>query len=393
MRKIGVVTVGRSDFGSYLPVLRAIQKESEMKLLLLAGGMHLSPRYGSTLQEIAQEGFSIQERVEIPYDSDTSEGIAASMGQAVLAFSHALGHTELDLLVVFGDRFEMHAAALAALPFRIPVAHIHGGEITEGAFDNALRHSITKLSHLHFVAAKPYAQRVQQMGEETWRILVSGAPALDHIDITPRLSKEALSSELGMSLEILPLLVTFHPATLETEDMEFRVQELLKALERADRPIVFTAPNADTGNRVIATHITDFVKSHHHSRLISSLGNKLYFSLMANAAAMVGNSSSGIIEAPSLGLPVVNVGNRQSGRLRAANVIDVGYSSYEILVGISKAVSQEFRASLVGLSNPYGDGHAASRIVKRLKDVPLDKRLLVKRFVDQTERDYASARA
>ena len=382
MRTIGVVTVGRSDYGIYLPVLRKIQADPELKLHLIVTGMHLSPEFGLTAKTIEEDGFEIGERVEMLLSSDTPEGIAKSMGLGTIGFAQAYARFRPDILVVLGDRFEMHAAAVAALPFRMPVAHIHGGEITEGAIDDALRHSITKLSHLHFVATEEYARRVRQMGEEPWRVIVSGAPSLDNLRTTKLLKREELAAQFGLCLDKPPLLVTYHPVTLEYDQTEWQVRELLGALRAFDLPVVFTMPNADTNGRIIAHMMEEFVKDHSLAQIVGNLGTQGYFSMMACATAMIGNSSSGIVEAPSFGLPVVNIGTRQQGRVRAENVIDVGYGRGEIIMGIRKALAPEFRARLQGLPNPYGNGHAADAIVKHLKEIALDNQLVVKRFVD-----------
>lgn len=379
---VGVVTGSRSDYGIYRPLLRALLDDAFFALRLFVTGAHVSREFGHTVDTIVAEGFRVDERIEMLLSSDSPEGIAKSMGLGAIGFAQAYARSRPDLLIVLGDRFEMHAAVLAALPFKIPVAHIHGGESTEGAIDDALRHSITKMSHLHFVSTEEYGRRVMQMGEEPWRVTVSGAPSLDNLKTTKLLDRGDLEKMLGLSLEVAPLLVTYHPVTLEYEQTEWQVGELLAALQAVDRPVVFTLPNADTYGRVIAQKIREFVRDRPTTRLVDNLGTQGYFSLMAHAAAMVGNSSSGLVEAPSFGLPVVNIGNRQRGRLRAANVIDVGYSRDEIVTGIRQALSPQFRESLHDLSNPYGDGRAAEVIVHTLKTVPLDDRLVTKRFHD-----------
>lgn len=382
MRTIAVVTVGRSDYGIYQPVLRRIAADPELRLRVIVGGMHLSPEFGLTVRAIEEDGFDISDRVEMTLSSDTPLGIATSMGLGVQGFASGYARSRPDVLVVLGDRFEMHAAALAALPFRIPIAHIHGGELSEGAIDDALRHSITKLSHLHMVSTDEHARRVMQLGEEPWRVTVSGAPALDHLRTLPLWSRAEVASRLDLVLDPLPLLVTFHPATLEADRTEWYVGELLGALERCGLPVVFTQANADTGGRRAAHLIAEFVTAHPSARLVQNAGTQAYFSLMAASAAMVGNSSSGIIEAPSFRLPVVNIGSRQSGRLRAANVIDVGYDRHQILRGIERALNPTFRSSLEGMVNPFGNGTAAVAIVDRLRTVPLDDTLICKRFHD-----------
>jgi len=382
MRSIGVVTVGRSDYGIYLPLLRRIQQDPDLQLHLIVSGMHLSPEFGLTVKAIEDDGFQINERVEMLLSSDTPEGIAKSMGLGTIGFAQAYAHFRPDILVVLGDRFEMHAAVVAALPFKIPVAHIHGGELTEGAIDEAIRHSITKMSHLHFVATKVYAQRVIQMGEEPWRVVTCGALSLDNLRTTRLLSREEFTDRFGITLPEKFLLVTYHPVTLEYEQTEWQVRQLLTALNATGLPILFTMPNADTGGRIIRRLIDEFLSKHPDSKKIENLGIQGYFSAMALATAMVGNSSSGIIEAASFSLPVVNVGNRQRGRIRGKNIIDVGYTHAEILTGIKKATSPEFRARSSDLVNPYGDGHTAERIVDKLKKVKLDDRLLQKYFYE-----------
>ena len=384
MRTIAAVTVGRSDYGIFLPVLRKIQAERDLRLSLIVAGMHLSPEFGLTCNDIEGDGFEISERVEMLLSSDTPEAIAKSMGLGTMGFAQAYARLRPDIVLVVGDRFEMHSAALAALPFTIPVAHIHGGEITQGAMDDALRHSITKLSHLHFVATEEYRSRVVQMGEEPWRVIVSGAPGLDNLANIDFLDRDELEVELGMSLKQGCLLVTYHPVTLEYLQTEWQVGELLEALKDCGFPLVFTKPNADTGGRIITRMLEDFVETNPHTRLVDNLGTRKYLSLMAQASAMVGNSSSGIIEAPSLGLPVVNIGTRQQGRVRGSNVIDVGYPRDEILAGVHQALQEDFRERAGMEANPYQHGPAADTIVSHLKSINLDDRLIQKRFYDTT---------
>ena len=376
------MTIGRSDYGIYRAVLTKIRDDPELELRLFVGGMHLSPEFGRTVDAIEDDGFAITERVEMLLASDTPEAISKSTGLGVVGFAQAYARSRPDVLLVLGDRFEMHAAALAALPFKIPVAHISGGEMTRGAFDDALRHCITKLSHLHFVTTEEYASRVRQLGEESWRVTNCGSPSLDTLLSHTQEGSNDLAARYGFQLDPPPLLVTFHPVTLEYEDTEWHAAELLSALEECDVPVVFTMPNADTNGRVIARKIEEFVGTHASSWLVDNLGVPDYFSVMARSAAMVGNSSSGMVEAAPLGLPVVNIGSRQEGRVRTPNIIDVGYPRAEILRGIRRAVSDEFRAAASRVTSPYGDGHAAKRIVDALKHVELGDRLLMKRFAD-----------
>jgi UDP-hydrolysing UDP-N-acetyl-D-glucosamine 2-epimerase len=380
IKTIGVVTVGRSDYSIYLPILKRIQAEPELRLLLYVGGMHLSPEFGCTAGTIEEDGFDISERVEMLVPSDAPEMVARSMGLGTIGFAQAYARQRPDILLVLGDRFEMHAAVVAALPLRIPVAHIHGGELSEGAIDDALRHSITKMSHLHFVSTEVYARRVMQMGEEPWRIKTSGAPALDNLKTIKLFTRVELAAEYGVSAIENFLLVTYHPVTLEHEKTEQQMAELLQALDQIDMAVVFTYPNDDTGSRRIIDSILEYAARNSRVHTFVNMGTRGYFSMMAHAAAMVGNSSSGIIEAASFKLPVVNIGNRQQGRLRARNVIDVGYSRAEIVAGLQRALDSDFRAGLGDLINPYGDGHAAETIVETLCAVELNDQLLLKHF-------------
>lgn len=382
-RTIAVVSAGRADYAICLPVLRRIKADPDLRLHLIVSGMHLSPEFGLTVDSIVADGFKIGDRVEMLLSSDTPEGIGKSMGLGTIAFSQLYARFRPDILVVLADRFEMHVAALAALPFRIPVAHIEGGDLTEGAIDDALRHSITKLSHLHFVSTEDSANRVVQLGEEPWRVIVTGAPSLDNLKSFKRLTVSELERKYGVLLKPSPLLVTYHPVTLEYENTEQQILELLEALKTFKMPIIFTLPNADTHGRMIMLAIRKFIDNHPSACLIDNLGTQDYLSMMSHSGVMVGNSSSGIIEAPSFKLPVVNIGTRQRGRVRAANVIDVGYSRGEIIHGINTALQTTFRNGFNKLVNPYGTGDAAERIVKRLKRVVLtDERILSKTFHD-----------
>lgn len=382
MRTIGVVSVGRSDYGIYLPILRKLQKMPDILLRIYASGMHLSARHGMTVKMFEQDGFEVSEYVEMPYFVDDPDGIAQTISRGVSGFSNVYRRSKPDVLLVLGDRFEMFSAVLAALPFGIPVAHIHGGELTQGAIDDSIRHSITKMSHVHFVATEEYAHRVRQLGEESWRVIVSGAPALDHLSEMEFMTLDELRTTYRLPCENLILLVTYHPVTLEYEQAEWQIGQVLAALESLDLPVVFTAPNADTNNAAIRSMIERYVAEHPSSLLIENFGVRGYFSMMKHCVAMVGNSSSGIIEAPSFRLPVVNIGTRQTGRVRASNVVDVGYDSAEIQEGLVKALSSEFRSELTEVVNPYVHGNAADIIVGFLKNIPLDPTLTLKKFVD-----------
>lgn len=380
MRHICVVTVARSDFGYLLPVMRLIEADPELRLSIVVTGSHLAPQFGLTVREVEAAGLPIAERVDMLVAGDAPAAIAKSIGLGVSGLAQTFARLDPDMLLLLGDRFETFAAAAAILPFCKPIAHVAGGETTEGAIDEAIRHAITKMSHLHFVATERYRQRVIQMGEEPWRVTVSGAPTLDNLRELRLLSREELQDIVRMPLAEPPLLVTFHPVTLEHERTGEQIDALFAALDAAARPVVFTYPNADTNAHAVIAAIDAYVATRANTRLVANLGTIAYFSLMRHAAAMVGNSSSGLIEAASFELPVVNIGNRQRGRDHGANVVDCACESGEIVRAIEKAVAM--RGSLAGMKNPYGDGNAAGRIVEALRTIDLGARLVMKRFHD-----------
>jgi UDP-hydrolysing UDP-N-acetyl-D-glucosamine 2-epimerase len=381
LKSIAVVTCARSDFGLYLPLVAAIREHPELDLKIIATGSHLSARFGLTVNQIEAEGFHVDERVESLVDSDKPEAISESIGNGVVGFSRLFARWRPDILVVLGDRFDMFPAALAALPLRIPVAHLFGGELTEGAIDDALRHSLTKLSHLHFVALEEYADRVRQMGEEPWRVTVSGALAVDNLRTMQLWSQQETARRFGFELNRPVALVTFHPVTLEYDHTRKQINNLLAALERTGIQCLFTYPNADTAGREVINAIELFCKNRVDRRVIINAGQTGYFSLMNTVSVMVGNSSSGIIEAPSFKLPVVNIGARQAGRVYMQNVIHCPPNADDIYSALQRALTPQFRESLHDLKNRYGDGHAAERIVDKLAALDLGK-LIPKKFVD-----------
>lgn len=366
-------------------MLRVIDADDWLALRLIVCGMHLAPAFGHTVKRIEADGIPIAERIETLAEGDTAEAVAQSIAAGVSGFARSFARTRPDILLVAGDRPEMLAAASAALPFAIPVAHLHGGELTFGAIDDAIRHALTKMSHIHFTATDEYARRVIQMGEDPTRVHVTGGPGLDNLRTIEPMAPEQLAHAIGLGLDPAPLLCTFHPVTLEQNDTMNQLNAVFGALEDTGRPVVLTYPNADPEGRRIITAIEDFADGHDDRSVVADLGTRAYFSLMGRAAAMVGNSSSGITEAASFRLPVVNVGARQAGRVRAANIIDVAPTRKAIRAAIEKALSAEFRDSLTALSNPYGDGHAAKRIVDVLRSVGLGPSLTIKQFRDLDE--------
>jgi UDP-hydrolysing UDP-N-acetyl-D-glucosamine 2-epimerase len=383
-RTVGVVTVARSDYGHLVPLLEALRDRPGLALQLYVAGGHLSARFGRTVDAIERDGWPITARVETVGASDAAVDVAAGTGAGVAGFARAFAAGRPALIVLLGDRLEMLAAAVAALPLTIPVAHLHGGEITEGAIDEQARHALTKLAHLHFPAAEVYARRLLQMGEEPWRVHCVGAPGLDRLARLPVVSRAELARRIGLPLRRPTLLVTFHPVTLEPGEAGAQAEELAAALASVEGDVVITYPGADAGHVAVIDRLGTLAAVRPGTRVVPALGEEGYGALLREADVMVGNSSSGLIEAPTFGLPAVNVGIRQRGRLRAANVIDVGYGREEIAAGIRRALEPGFRESLRGLVNPYGDGRAAPRITEVLASVALGPSLLRKRFVDRS---------
>ena len=385
--RIAVVTTSRADYGLLFWLLRAIDEDPELDLLLYVSGSHLSPDFGSTVGEIEADGFRIARRIEILLASDTPSACSKAMGLALIGVGDALAEDRPDVLVVLGDRFEIVPVASAAVVHGVPVAHIHGGETSEGALDEYYRHAVTKLATLHFPATEVYARRIRQMGEDPAHTHVVGAPGLDHVHRTPLLSRTALEAALGIPLNSPTALVTFHPVTTEPGRGRAQVEALVAAL-RAEAPLraVFTKANPDTEGRAINQRIAACCDAEPaRFRLVDNLGTQRYLSCLRHLDLMVGNSSSGLIEAPSFGLPAVNVGSRQRGRVAAANVIHVGNDVDDLRRGIRTALSSEFRAGLEGLQNPYdhhGDGRNSERIAATLKAFARSPWTGAKRFVD-----------
>ena len=381
MKKIfvGIVTVARSDYGIYRPILNLLSQSNDFEYGLYVTGTHLSYEHGYTKNEILSDGHPVLEEVDLSLSSDSAEAISKSMSICISGFGECFGRRCPDILMVLGDRFEMFSVAMASVPFNIPIAHIHGGEITEGAIDNVIRHAMTKLSHIHFVSTELAAKRILQMGEAKEHIVVSGAPGLDNIKSLRLLNRSELKEKYGIP-EKLFLLVTYHHVTLESGNALLQMQSLLAALKSTGYFVVFTSSNADLEGGAINQTINDYVEQNENALLVKNFGIEDYFGIMSHAAVMVGNSSSGIIEAATFKLPVVNIGNRQGGRERSNNVIDVGYSKAEIERGIKEAISDEFGKSLELCENIYGNGDSAPIIVNKLKELFPFKKLLTKKF-------------
>ena len=367
-RKICVVTGSRADYGLLRFVMQGIKENADLVLQVVATGMHMSPTFGLTYREIEADGFNIDAKVETLSSSDTPVGIAESMGKGLSGCAAVFRRLQPDVILVLGDRFEIFAATAAALVGKIPVAHLHGGETTIGAFDEAFRHSITKMSHFHFVAAEEYRQRVIQLGEDPDNVFLVGGLGVDGVKNISLLSKDEIESSLGVKFQSKSLLVTFHPVTLEDETSEVQMKELLSALsDLSDTTLIFTMPNADPGGLVLIKMIQEFVSQNTNSFAFTSLGQLRYLSCMAQVDAVIGNSSSGLIEAPTFKKGSINIGDRQLGRLQASSIINCQPEKNSIGEAIRRMYSSEFQRSLVKTINPYGEGGASARIVEILK--------------------------
>jgi GDP/UDP-N,N'-diacetylbacillosamine 2-epimerase (hydrolysing) len=381
-RKVCVVTGTRAEYGLLRWVMEGIREEQGLELQLIVTGMHLSPEFGLTYREIEKDGFRIDRRVEMLLSSDTPVGLAKSMGLGLIGFGEALNELEPDLLLVLGDRFEIFAAAAAAMVARVPIAHLHGGEATEGLIDEPIRHSITKMSHLHFVAAEEYRLRVIQLGEQPDKVFLVGGLGIDSIRRLPLLDRAELEASLDFRLGSRNLLITFHPLTLENETSREQMEELLCSLgAQKDTHLIFTMPNADTDGRILFDMVRRFVLDHENARAFTSLGQLRYLSAVRHVDGVVGNSSSGLAEVPSFRKGTINIGDRQRGRLKAESVIDCAPERAAISASISQLYSSEFQAMLRTVENPYGDGGASARVVEALATATLDD-IIKKRFHD-----------
>jgi UDP-hydrolysing UDP-N-acetyl-D-glucosamine 2-epimerase len=377
-RKIAVVTTSRADYSHLYWPLRDLAAHPQVDLRLIVLGSHLSPEFGATVREIEQQGLPIAARIECLLSSDSDVGMAKTIGIATLGLADSLGQMRPDILLLIADRYEMLAPAAAALALRIPIAHIEGGEISEGAIDDAVRNALTKMSHVHFTSTHEARRRVIAMGEEEWRVHRAGAPSLDHLQRSPLYARDELAARLGITLEASTIVAAYHPVTM-TRDTLAEADAVFAALCELPDQILFCYPNADAGSRELSERIRAFVASRKTSHLFVNLDAPTYWSLLRQARLFVGNSSSGIMETPSFALPAVNVGLRQQGRERARNIVDAAPVTAAILDAIRTANSVEYRNSLRGMTNPYGDGCAAATIVRVLTTVPVGQELLLKR--------------
>ena len=383
-RKLCVVTGTRAEYGLLSRLMRMIKDSDQTQLQIIATNMHLSPKYGNTYQEIEKDGFTIDKKIPILEDGkDDANATLKSMAKALAGFADAYDELKPDMVVVLGDRYEILAAATAALIERIPIAHIHGGEITEGAYDDAIRHSITKMSHLHFASTQDYQRRIIQLGEQPETVWYVGAIGVENIKKLPLLSKEEIEESIDFKLDEKTILVTYHPVTLGTHTAEHDIKEFIAALEeRKDLHIVFTMPNSDTGAQAIVDAINTFV-ANNSDRAVAykSLGIKRYLSVMKYVGAVVGNSSSGLVEVPSFGIPTLNIGDRQKGRIAAESVYNCQTDTESILKGLDVIMSPEFIQMAKQTQNPYDKEGTAQTIFDVISTFPLEQ-LKQKHFYD-----------
>ncbi|MEN1726889.1 MAG: UDP-N-acetylglucosamine 2-epimerase [Pseudomonadota bacterium] len=387
-RRIAVVSSSRADFGHLFWVLKELDANLAIDLRIIATASHMAPGFGNTVEQFKAHDFNLEGQIESLLDSDSDVGMAKTIGVSMLGLADLLGRLRPDLMLLIADRYEMLAPASTALALRIPMAHIEGGEISEGAIDDAVRNALTKMSHLHFVSTLEAHRRVLALGEEAWRVHRAGAPSLDHLKRSQLSDRARLETVLDLDLSMPPIIVAHHPVTL-MRDAASEVDALFEALDQQTSPVVFCYPNADAGHQPIIERARDFCRRHPNARLNTNLDLFDFWGLLAQAELMIGNSSSGIMETPSLALPFINIGPRQQGRERALNVIDVEGKTSAILDGVAKARSSAFRRSLEGMGNPYGDGDAARTIAKVLASCPLGDKLLVKRALPLAEGQFA----
>lgn len=378
MRKLLALTTSRADWGHLSSPLQALRQVSGLKVSLAALGSHLSPEFGYTVDDILADGFEVDHRVECLLSSDSEQGMAKTIGLATLSLSDLFAREKPDLLLLIADRYEMLAPASVALAHRIPVAHIEGGEVSEGAIDHAVRQALTSMSHIHFVPTATARKRLLAFGEEPWRVHQVGAPSIDHLVAGKSLPEVEVRKTLELSEGVSPLVVAWHPTTLDG-NVALETDPFFAALETVQEPLIFCFPNADAGSRAIRDRAREYCSRHEHASMHVNLSHHLYWGLLRIAKGIVGNSSSGIMEAPAIELPCLNVGRRQQGRERSRCIVDVPAVEQEIVTGLAKICDPEFKASLHGMTHAYGDGNAGERIATVLADLPSREELLLKR--------------
>lgn len=385
MKRIGIMTGTRAEYGLLKPLMQEINKDNDLELYLIVSGMHLSPEFGMTYKEIEEDGFEINAKVEMLLSSDSPAGISKSIGLGVIGFADEFQRADLDMLILLGDRYEALSAAISAMVMRIPIAHLHGGELTEGAIDEGIRHSITKMSYLHFTSTEQYRSRVIQLGENPERVFYVGALGVENIKKINLMTKEELEKSIHFEIDENTVVVTYHPVTLENNTVEEQFLNLLKVLDRNPKiRMIFTKANADTNGRIVNELIDKYAaQNSERACAFMSLGQKRYLSALKYCRIVIGNSSSGIIEAPSFGKPIINIGDRQKGRICADSVINCGYTQQEIQRAMETALTEEFENKARNCRNPYEKENTAANIISVIKDYLLnDKIKLKKGFYD-----------
>ena len=385
MKRIGIMTGTRAEYGLLKPLMQEINKDNDLELYLIVSGMHLSPEFGMTYQEIEEDGFEINAKVEMLLSSDSPAGISKSIGLGVIGFADEFQRADLDMLILLGDRYEALSAAICAMVMRIPIAHLHGGALTEGAIDEGIRHSITKMSYLHFTSTEQYRNRVIQLGENPERVFYVGALGVENIKKINLMTKEELERSIHFEIDENTVVVTYHPVTLENNTVEEQFLNLLKVLDRNPKiRMIFTKANADTNGRIVNELIDKYAaQNSERACAFMSLGQKRYLSALKYCRIVIGNSSSGIIEAPSFGKPIINIGDRQKGRICADSVINCGYTQQEIQQAMETALTEEFENKARNCRNPYEKENTAANIISVIKDYLLnDKIKLKKGFYD-----------
>lgn len=380
MRRIAFVTDTRAEYGVLKNLLNKIKWSQKLDLDIIVTGAHLAPQYGYTIQEIENDGFEVSDRIPSLLDVDTDIRVPLEMSRLMEGLARSFNRLKPDILLLFGDRYEMLASASVAVGMHIPIAHISGGEITQGAMDEQIRHAITKMAHIHFPGALEYAQNIIKMGEETWRVFDVGDPGIENIKSTVFLEKTELEKKIGIDIDSKTLLVTYHPVTLERKDLGWQVDNLINALKRYHGPKIITYPNTDDGSELIIKKMLLYLKEDRSAHLIKNLGSLAYLSTMKYCGAVVGNSSSAIVEAPFLKKPSVNIGNRQQGRLMADSIINCDYKENNIYNAIETAMSTAFISVLENSKSLYGDGNTSDKIVKILEDIEIGEKLMKKRL-------------
>lgn len=369
MKKICVVTGTRAEYGLLRPLIKRINEDNELRLQLVVTGMHLSPEFGLTYKEIEEDGFVIDEKIEMLLSSDTAEGISKSMGLAMIGFADTFERLKPNMVVVLGDRYEIFAAATSAMVFRVPIAHIHGGETTEGVLDEVFRHSITKMSYLHFTSTEEYRKRVIQLGEEPSRVFNVGAIGIESIKTLDLLDKKELEQNINFKFGFKTALVTFHPVTLENNTAKDQFQELLNTLDKFDDlKLIFTKANSDIDGRIVNSMIDDYVNKNKDKAIVfNSMGQLRYLSAMKYVDLVIGNSSSGILEAPSFNIPTINIGDRQKGRIQGETIINCRSAEEEIYKSILLGLSADFKEKIKSSVSPYGEGNVTEKILYIIK--------------------------